>query len=87
VTILFDTSVLVAAVLATRYQTHATRLNLNNLVGVPQTILAAPDGTESLVIEAGGVLDGRCQMKSQAKGAPAAVKPMPLAAQPHGSSS
>jgi len=43
--------------------------------------------TSCLVIEAGGVLDGRCQMKSQAKGVPAAVKPMPLAAQPHGSSS
>ena len=43
--------------------------------------------TSCLVIEAGGVLDGRCQMKSPAKGVPAAVKPMPLAAQPHGSSS
>ncbi len=53
-----STKELVAAVLATRYQTHATRLNLNNLVGVPQTILAAPDGTESLVIEAGANLPG-----------------------------
>ena len=53
-----STKELVAAALATRYQTHATRWNLNNLVGVPQTILTAPDGTESLVIEAGANLPG-----------------------------
>ena len=28
----------------TRYRAHATRANLNNLVGVPLTILEAPDG-------------------------------------------
>lgn len=42
--------------------------------------------TSCLVIEAGGVLDGRCHMKTQAKGAPAAAKPISLAAQPSGSS-
>lgn len=43
--------------------------------------------TSCLVIEAGGVLEGRCHMKAQAKGAPASAKPLPLAAQPTGSSS
>jgi len=36
-------------VLATTYPVHATSGNLNNLVGVPLTILAAPDDTEALV--------------------------------------
>lgn len=49
---------LVAAVLRTRLRTWATRANLNNLVGVPQTILEAPDDTEALVVEAGANLPG-----------------------------
>ena len=48
-----STKEMVAAVLGTRFVTHATRANLNNLVGIPQTILAAPEGTQALVIEAG----------------------------------
>jgi UDP-N-acetylmuramoyl-tripeptide--D-alanyl-D-alanine ligase len=48
-----STKEMATAVLRTRYSTHATRLNLNNLVGIPQTILAAPQGTQALVIEAG----------------------------------
>jgi UDP-N-acetylmuramoyl-tripeptide--D-alanyl-D-alanine ligase len=47
------TKEMVAAVLRTRYRVWATRANLNNLVGVPQTIIEAPDGTEALVVEAG----------------------------------
>ena len=42
----------------TRYVTHATRANLNNLVGVPLTILEAPEDTEALVVEAGANLPG-----------------------------
>ncbi len=53
-----STREMAAAVVGTRYATHATRLNLNNLVGIPQTILAAPPGTESLVIEAGASIPG-----------------------------
>ena len=53
-----STKEMAAAVLRTRYATHATRLNLNNLVGIPQTILAAPDGTEAMVIEAGANTPG-----------------------------
>ena len=48
-----STKEMIAAVLRTRWRVHATTLNLNNLVGVPQTILAAPPGTDALVIEAG----------------------------------
>lgn len=48
-----STKEMLAAVLATRWRTHHTPANDNNLVGVPQTILAAPPETEALVIEAG----------------------------------
>jgi UDP-N-acetylmuramoyl-tripeptide--D-alanyl-D-alanine ligase len=53
-----STKEMTAAVLRTRFATHATRLNLNNLVGIPQTLLAAPDGTEAMVIEAGANMPG-----------------------------
>ena len=53
-----STKEMVAAVLRMRYRTHATRANLNNLVGVPLTILEAPEDTEALVIEAGANLPG-----------------------------
>lgn len=41
------------AVLATRYNTHATSGNLNNLVGAPLTLLAAPQDAEAVVVEVG----------------------------------
>ncbi len=41
------------AILATRFATHATEANLNNLVGAPLTLLAAPESTEALVVEIG----------------------------------
>lgn len=53
-----STKELIAAALGTRYRVHATSGNLNNLVGVPLTILAAPDDTEALVIEAGASVPG-----------------------------
>ncbi|MBI4408121.1 MAG: UDP-N-acetylmuramoyl-tripeptide--D-alanyl-D-alanine ligase [Gemmatimonadetes bacterium] len=40
-------------VLATRYRTHATTGNLNNLVGTPLTILSAPPDVEALIVEVG----------------------------------
>jgi UDP-N-acetylmuramoyl-tripeptide--D-alanyl-D-alanine ligase len=49
---------MLAAVLSTRYRTYATRANLNNLVGVPLTILEAPSDTEALIVEAGANLPG-----------------------------
>ncbi len=53
-----STKEMVAAALRTRYRISATRINLNNLIGVPLTILEAPDDTEALVIEAGANLKG-----------------------------
>ena len=53
-----STKEMIAAVLRTRFPVHATRANLNNLVGVPQTILEAPAGTEALVVEAGANVPG-----------------------------
>lgn len=48
-----STKEMVAAVLRANWKVHATRENLNNLVGVPLTILEAPGDAEALVIEAG----------------------------------
>src|SRR5216110_323918 len=53
-----STKEMIRAALATRYRVHATSGNLNNLVGVPLTILAAPEDTEALVIEAGASVPG-----------------------------
>ncbi len=53
-----STKDMVAAVLATRWRTHRTRANDNNLVGVPLTVLQAPDDTEAMVVEAGANVPG-----------------------------
>ena len=53
-----STKEMLAAVLRTRYATYATRANLNNLVGVPLTILESPSDTEALIVEAGANLPG-----------------------------
>lgn len=53
-----STKELIAAALGTRYRVHATSGNLNNLVGVPLTLLGAPEGTEALVVEAGASVPG-----------------------------
>lgn len=53
-----STKEMLAAVLRTRFRVHATRANLNNLVGVPLTILEAPDDVQALVVEAGANLPG-----------------------------
>jgi UDP-N-acetylmuramoyl-tripeptide--D-alanyl-D-alanine ligase len=53
-----STKEMLSAILGTRYRTYATRANLNNLVGVPLTILEAPQDTEALIVEAGANLPG-----------------------------
>ncbi len=53
-----STKEMLAAALRTRWKTHATRANLNNLIGVPVTILEAPLDTEALVVEAGANIPG-----------------------------
>jgi UDP-N-acetylmuramoyl-tripeptide--D-alanyl-D-alanine ligase len=52
------TKEMIRAALGTRWRTHATAGNMNNLVGVPLTILAAPDDTGALVVEAGASVPG-----------------------------
>lgn len=49
---------MIRSALATRRTVHATSGNLNNLVGVPLTILGAPDDATALVVEAGASLPG-----------------------------
>jgi UDP-N-acetylmuramoyl-tripeptide--D-alanyl-D-alanine ligase len=49
---------MIRAVLATTYRVHATPGNLNNLVGVPLTLLDTPDDAEALVLEAGASVPG-----------------------------
>ena len=53
-----STKEMIRAALGARYRVHATAANLNNLVGVPLTILGAPDDTEALVVEAGASIPG-----------------------------
>jgi UDP-N-acetylmuramoyl-tripeptide--D-alanyl-D-alanine ligase len=53
-----STKELIRAVLSARFRVHATVGNLNNLVGVPLTLLATPGDTESLVVEAGASVPG-----------------------------
>ena len=52
------TKEMLRAVLGTKYKVHATTGNLNNLIGTPLTLLAAPDDAEILVVELGTSLPG-----------------------------
>ena len=53
-----STKEMIRAAVGSKYRTHATAANLNNLIGVPLTILAAPQDTGALVVEAGASLPG-----------------------------
>ena len=44
---------MLAAAFGSQRRTHATEGNLNNLIGLPLTVLSAPDGAEVLVCELG----------------------------------
>ena len=48
-----STKELIRAALGSRLEVHATTGNLNNLVGVPLTLLALPDAADVAVIEMG----------------------------------
>lgn len=48
-----STKELIKAALSTRLDVHYTTGNLNNLVGVPLTLLAIPDGAQVAVVEMG----------------------------------
>lgn len=47
------TKELIAAILVKKFRVHYTRGNLNNHIGVPLTILSAPNGTELMIVEMG----------------------------------
>lgn len=53
-----STKELIRAALNVAYRAHATSGNLNNLVGVPLTMLAMPDDATALVVEAGASMPG-----------------------------
>jgi UDP-N-acetylmuramoyl-tripeptide--D-alanyl-D-alanine ligase len=48
-----STKELAAAALGARLAVHKSARNLNNLVGVPQTVLAAPQEAQAMVVECG----------------------------------
>ena len=48
-----STKELVAAALASQLEVHKSEKNLNNLVGVPLTVLAAPESAGAMVVECG----------------------------------
>jgi len=52
------TKELTAAALSPRFKVHKSERNLNNLVGVPLTVLAAPMEAEAMVVECGASLPG-----------------------------
>jgi UDP-N-acetylmuramyl pentapeptide synthase len=53
-----STRELLAAALAPLGEVHRSERNLNNLVGVPLTVLAAPDEARVMVVECGASLRG-----------------------------
>ena len=53
-----STKELIRAALGARLETHATKGNLNNQVGVPLTLLAIPDGADVVVVELGTNVPG-----------------------------
>ncbi len=53
-----STKELIRAALGARLETHATKGNLNNRVGVPLTLLAIPDGADVVVAELGTNVHG-----------------------------
>jgi UDP-N-acetylmuramoyl-tripeptide--D-alanyl-D-alanine ligase len=57
-----STKDLTAAVLATRYRTHASPASFNNEIGLPLTLLGADPGTELIVAELGARREGDIAM-------------------------
>ena len=49
---------MVESVLGTKFRVHATVENQNNLVGVPLTLLEAPEDCDALVVECGANVPG-----------------------------
>jgi UDP-N-acetylmuramoyl-tripeptide--D-alanyl-D-alanine ligase len=47
------TKELLKSILSTKYRVHATHGNLNNLIGLPKTVLSIPDKTDLAIFEMG----------------------------------
>lgn len=66
------TKELIAGVLSQHFQTHFTKGNFNNHIGVPLTLLAMPETTEMAVIEMGanhqGEIDFLCKIAEPTHG-------------------
>ncbi|AEB06871.1 UDP-N-acetylmuramoyl-tripeptide--D-alanyl-D-alanine ligase [Coriobacterium glomerans PW2] len=56
---------MVAALLSTRYRVHATIGNRNNLIGMPLTVLSAPEDTQALILEMGMSASGEIERLSR----------------------
>ena len=67
------TKEILKAMLGARYRVHATTGNLNNLIGVPLTLLAAPDDAEVIVAELGTNSPGEIAQLAKIVEADAAV--------------
>lgn len=67
------TKEILKAMLSARYRVHATTGNLNNLIGVPLTLLAASDDTEIIVAELGTNTPGEIAQLARIVEADAAV--------------
>lgn len=57
---------MLAQILSTTYRVHATAGNFNNLIGMPLTILSAPEDTQVLVLEMGMNTRGEIEQLSRA---------------------
>lgn len=75
-----------AAIITVAGKLKGTVRGTNRVEILPSGAIEGEVHTSCLVIEAGGVLEGRCHMKPEAKPAPAR-QPLGLTAQPSGSSS
>src|SRR5262245_29424027 len=67
------TKEILRALLSARYRVHATTGNLNNLIGTPLTLLAAPDDAEIIVAELGTSVPGEIARLAEIVEADAAV--------------
>lgn len=67
------TKEILKAMLSAKYRVHATSGNFNNLVGVPLTLLAAPDDAEIIVAELGTNAPGEIARLAEIVEADAAV--------------
>lgn len=72
----------VSAVVSVAGKVHGKVNGLSRVEILPTGMVEGEIYTPCLVIEAGGVIEGRCHMRAEAKPARVSVQPLPLSAQP-----